>query len=92
MKTVKCEDSQLSSIHGWSPNLASREPFRFVGYARELRLELSLRGLGCAFAFLGYSHMLTVKPAAELTARALVEALKQTDIEDGGFRKHVFGA
>jgi hypothetical protein len=38
-------------------------------------------GLGCALAFVGYSHMLSVKPAAELTAKALVEALEKARLK-----------
>jgi hypothetical protein len=38
-------------------------------------------GLGCAVAFFGYSHMTTIKPEAELIARALVEALKLTELK-----------
>ena len=37
-------------------------------------------GLGFAFAFLGYSCMLSVKPAAEQTAQALVRALKGAEL------------
>src|SRR5476649_726613 len=39
-----------------------------------------LTGLGFAFAFWGYSHMLSVRPAAEQTARALVEALEKAKL------------
>src|SRR5258708_743951 len=41
----------------------------------------SLAGLGCALAFFGYSHVGSVKPAAELTARALVTALQRTKLK-----------
>jgi hypothetical protein len=33
--------------------------------------------MGCAFAFFGYSHMVSVKPEAELIARALAETFEQ---------------
>jgi hypothetical protein len=37
-------------------------------------------GLGFAFAFFGYSYMLSVKPAAEQTAQALVKALNGAEL------------
>jgi hypothetical protein len=37
-------------------------------------------GLGFAFAFFGYSYMLSVKPAAEQTAQALVTALNGAEL------------
>jgi hypothetical protein len=37
-------------------------------------------GLGIVFAFLGYSHLLSVKPAAEQIAQALVKALSGTEL------------
>jgi hypothetical protein len=40
-----------------------------------------LIGLGFASAFLGYSYMLSVKPAAEQTAQALVKALEHADLK-----------
>jgi hypothetical protein len=44
-------------------------------------IALCLTGLGCAFAFLGYSYMVSVKPAAELIAKALVNALERTKLK-----------
>ena len=38
-------------------------------------------GLGFAFAFMGYSYMLSVKPAAERTAQALVKALEHAELK-----------
>jgi hypothetical protein len=38
-------------------------------------------GLGFVFAFLGYSHMLSVKPAAEQTAQALAKALNGAELK-----------
>lgn len=38
-------------------------------------------GAGFSFAFFGYSHMLSVKPAAEQTAQALVKALEQAELK-----------
>jgi len=40
-----------------------------------------LAGLGCAIAFLGYSHVASVRPAAELIGKALVSALQQTKMK-----------
>lgn len=40
-----------------------------------------LTGLGIASAFYGYSYMLSVKPAADQTAKALVEALGRTELK-----------
>jgi hypothetical protein len=40
-----------------------------------------LTGLGLLAAFYGYSYMLSVKPAAEQTARALVGALERTQLK-----------
>jgi hypothetical protein len=42
---------------------------------------LCLTGLGFAAAFYGYSFMLSVKPAAEETAKALVEAFARAEIK-----------
>ena len=38
-------------------------------------------GLGFVFAFLGYSHMLSAKPAAEQTAQALAKALNGAELK-----------
>jgi hypothetical protein len=38
-------------------------------------------GAGCAVAFFGYSQLISVKPAAELTAKALVNALERTKLK-----------
>jgi len=40
-----------------------------------------LGGVGCVLAFLGYSHVASVRPAAELIAKALVSALQQTKMK-----------
>jgi hypothetical protein len=40
-----------------------------------------LASLGLALALYGYSYMISVKPAAELTAKALVEALEKADLK-----------
>jgi hypothetical protein len=40
-----------------------------------------LGGLGCALAFLGYSHVGSVRPAAELIAKGMVSALQQTKMK-----------
>jgi hypothetical protein len=37
--------------------------------------------LGCAFAFFGYSQTISIKPAGELTARALVEAFERIKLK-----------
>jgi hypothetical protein len=42
---------------------------------------VSLAGIGCVAAFLGYSHMSNVQPAADLIASALVDALKRTELK-----------
>jgi hypothetical protein len=42
---------------------------------------LALTGLGVAATFWGYSYVHSVKPAAERTANALVEALQRTEIK-----------
>jgi hypothetical protein len=44
-------------------------------------ISLLLTGLGVAAALYGYSYMLSVKPAAEQTAKALVEALGRTELK-----------
>jgi hypothetical protein len=41
---------------------------------------LCLTGLGIAAAFYGYSFMLSVRPAAEQTAKALVAAFERTKL------------
>jgi hypothetical protein len=40
-----------------------------------------LTGLGFAAAFYGYSYMVSIRPAAELTAKALVTALEKTELK-----------
>jgi hypothetical protein len=44
-------------------------------------IALCLTGLGVAAAFYGYSFMLSVKPAAEQTAKALVQAFERAEIK-----------
>ena len=44
-------------------------------------IALCLTSFGCAFAFVGYSHMLGVGPAAEMTARALADAFRQSKVK-----------
>jgi len=40
-----------------------------------------LTGLGFASAFYGYSYMLSIRPAAEETAKALVQALERSELK-----------
>jgi hypothetical protein len=40
-----------------------------------------LTGLGFGFAFYGYSYMLSVRPSAEQTAKALVQALEHANLK-----------
>src|SRR3981081_4594380 len=40
-----------------------------------------LASMGIASALYGYSYMISVKPAAEQTARALVEAFEKTELK-----------
>jgi hypothetical protein len=40
-----------------------------------------LSSLGLALALYGYSHMISVKPAAEETAKALVEAIEKAELK-----------
>jgi hypothetical protein len=78
---TKFEDLRPQSIRGYLPNLVLHERFHLLGCAPALQSDLSLEGWGarqCAAAFCGYSHMISVKPAAELTARALVDAFERT--------------
>jgi hypothetical protein len=44
-------------------------------------IALCLAGLGLAAAFSGYSYLISVKPAAELTAKAIAEALARTELK-----------
>ena len=44
-------------------------------------IALCLTGLGVAAAFYGYSFMLSVKPAAEETAKALVQAFERAELK-----------
>jgi hypothetical protein len=44
-------------------------------------IAVCLAGAGCAIALFGYGHMLSVKPAAEMTARALADSLQRTKIK-----------
>ena len=44
-------------------------------------IAVCMTGIGFAFAFLGYSFMLSVKPAAEQTAKALVKALEHAELK-----------
>src|SRR6266851_885898 len=40
-----------------------------------------LAGLGLAAAFYGYSYVISIKPAADLTAKALAEALARAEMK-----------
>jgi hypothetical protein len=53
----------------------------FCWFGGGLAIALSLTGLGLAFAFYGYSYTLSVRPAAERTARSLVEALERAELK-----------
>jgi len=44
-------------------------------------IALCLTGLGFAATFYGYSFMLSVRPAAEQTAKALVDAFERTELK-----------
>jgi hypothetical protein len=44
-------------------------------------IAICMVGLGVAFAFLGYSYMLSVKPAAEQTAQAIVKAFEHAELK-----------
>jgi hypothetical protein len=44
-------------------------------------ISLCLAALGSAFAFYGYSYMLSVKPAAEEVAKALVDAIQRSELK-----------
>jgi len=44
-------------------------------------IAIFLTGLGIALALYGYSYMLSVRPAAEQTAKALVNALEQSELK-----------
>jgi hypothetical protein len=74
--------------HGEVIGLAAMINSRLVAEARVARaasfvwicagaaIGLVLCGLGCAIGFFGYSHVVSVRSAAELTAHALVDALQ----------------
>src|ERR1700687_5488089 len=51
-----------------------------------IAIALCLTGIGCALALYGYSHMISITPAAERTAQALAQALEHAD-----FRSTVSG-
>src|SRR5262245_32603224 len=44
-------------------------------------IAVCLAGFGCALALVGYGHTLAVRPAAELTARALADAMQRTKLK-----------
>src|SRR5262249_3968088 len=46
-----------------------------------LAIACVLTGLGIAVAVLGYSHMTSVRPAAEQTAKAVTDAIKQAKLK-----------
>src|SRR5437764_12795906 len=50
-----------------------------------LAITCCLAGLGVAAAYYGYSYMLSVKPAADLVAKALVDGIKNADIKSTVF-------
>jgi hypothetical protein len=52
----------------------------FVWLCGGTAIALCLTGLGVAAAFYGYSFMLSVKPAAEQTAKALVQAFERAEL------------
>jgi hypothetical protein len=63
------------------PKVVLLEPLLLAGYEAERRLRPAMIGIGFAFAFLGYSYMLSVKPAAEQIAQALVKAFEQSELK-----------
>jgi hypothetical protein len=81
-------DGHEESVGGFAASINSRlvseaRVAKAIGFAwlcGGAAIALCLTGLGFASAFLGYSHMLSVKPAAEKTAKALVEAFQRTEL------------
>jgi hypothetical protein len=79
-------DHDNNEIRGFAAAINSRllaesrvaNPISFGWLCAGAAIGLCLAGMGCAFALFGYSHMISVRPAAELTAKALVEALEHT--------------
>jgi hypothetical protein len=53
----------------------------FGWFCGGLAIALCLAALGCASAFYGFSHMLSVKPAAEEVAKALVDAIQRAELK-----------
>jgi hypothetical protein len=53
----------------------------FGWFCGGLAIALCLTGMGCASAFYGYSYMLSVKPAAEEVAKALVDAMQRSELK-----------
>jgi uncharacterized membrane protein YraQ (UPF0718 family) len=52
----------------------------FLWFCAGTAIALTLAGFGAALALLRYSRTITVAPAAELVARALVNALEHTKL------------
>src|SRR5262245_51409747 len=53
----------------------------FGWFCGGMAIALCLTGFGFAAAFYGYSSMLSVKPAAEQTAKALVDAFERAQLK-----------
>jgi hypothetical protein len=53
----------------------------FGWFGGGLAIAMCLSAMGIAIAFYGYSYMLSVKPAAEEVAKALVDALQRSELK-----------
>jgi hypothetical protein len=69
----------INSRLGAEARVAKAISFGWLGGG--LAIALCLTGLGVACAFYGYSYMLSVKPAAEQVAKALVDAIQRSELK-----------
>src|SRR5262245_46209525 len=87
-RTMSSEDGH-GGMGGFAASLNSRlgsqarisQAIGFTWLCGGAAIATCLTASGVALAFLGYSHMVSVKPASDEIAKALVVALQQTKLK-----------
>src|ERR1700694_1863476 len=83
------DNDQGADVGGFAAVINSRlgaearvaKAISFGWFSGGLAIALCLTALGGASAFYGYSYMLSVKPAAEEVAKALVDAIQRAELK-----------
>ena len=83
------EDERYGGINSFAASLNSRlgnqarisKAIGFAWLCGGLAIAACLTASGVAFAFLGYSYMVSIKPTADEIARALASALQSSDFK-----------